>query len=573
MPTGSTILDAAERLNIHIPTLCYLKGYERFTSCMICIVHDMDSDRLVPSCSMPAESGMRIETDNEKVRDARKDTLDFLLSEHVGDCEAPCRLACPASMDISQMIRQIKEKDFAGAIETIKRDIALPAVLGRICPAPCEKVCNRKFYDTPVPICHLKRFAADVDLARKTPYRPEIKDKSGKKVAVVGGGPTGLSSAYYLQQEGHDCFIYNSGVQPGGMLRYGVPDEKLPKSVLDDDIRQITKLGARFYNGAVLGKDIQWNELKKKYDAVVMAIGTIEEPGLFENSGIELSNRGIVINKRTFETTVPGIFAGGNVVGESRMAVRACAHGKGIAYSVNQFLNNEPVTGSPRRFNSRMGKLQSGEVEEFLPPATRAPWQGAPICGLMEESVSRYSAKPDALLIGSPRRGAPGPPEKLFTIKGFTEPEAIKESSRCFSCDCGKPNSCKLRQYAEEYDAEQRRFKLSTRKKFERVIQHDLVIYEPGKCIKCGICVRITKNAGETFGMTFVNRGIDARVEPPFNEPLSKALKKTAEKCIEACPTGALSWKDRSNEKFFGGPGGDFTKKPPGRRRQKHEQT
>ena len=555
MPTGSTILDAAEKLNIHIPTLCYLKGYERFTSCMICVVHDINSDRLVPSCSMPAESGMRIETDNEKVRDARKDTLDFLLSEHVGDCEAPCRLACPANMDIPQMIRQIKEKDFASAIETIKKDIALPAVLGRICPAPCEKVCNRKFYDTPVSICHLKRFAADIDLARKTPYHPEIKGKTGKKVAIVGAGPTGLSSAYYLQQEGHDCFIYNSGAQPGGMLRYGVPDEKLPKSVLDDDIRQITKLGARFYNDTTMGKDIQLNELKNEYDAVVMATGTIEEPGLFENSGIELSNRGIVINKRTFETTVPGIFAGGNAVGESRMAVRACAHGKGIAYSINQFLNNEPVTGPPRRFNSRMGKLQEGEVEEFLPSATRG-----------------------AFLKNRP----PGPPEKLF-IKGFTEPEAIRESSRCFKCDCGKPDSCKLRQYAEEYNAEQRRFKLSTRKTFERIIQHDLVIYEPGKCIKCGICVRITKNAGETFGMTFVNRGIDARVEPPFKEPLSKALKKTAEKCIEACPTGALSWKDRSNKKFFGGSRGAILQKsPPGsqrvhvpraRRRQKHEQT
>jgi ferredoxin len=415
-------------------------------------------------------------------------------------------------MDIPQMIRQIKEKDFAGAIETIKRDIALPAVLGRICPAPCEKVCRRKSYDAPVSICYLKRFAADIDLAREFPYRPEVKDKTGKKVAVVGAGPAGLSAAYYLQQEGHDCFIYNSGAQPGGMLRYGVPDEKLPKSVLDDDIRQITKLGALFYNGAALGRDIQWNELKNEYDTVIMATGTIEEPGLFENSGIELSNRGIVINKRTFETTVPGIFAGGNAVGESRMAVRACAHGKGIAYSVNQFLNNEPVTGPQRRFNSRMGKLQNDEVEEFLPPAARGSFEKPPL-----------------------------DPAKLF-IKGFTEPEAIKKSSCCFNCDCGKPDSCKLRQYAEEYHAEQRRFKLGTRKKFERIIQHELVIYEPGKCIKCGICVQITKNAGETFGMTFVNRGIDARVEPPFKEPLSEALKETAEKCIEACPTGALSF-------------------------------
>lgn len=508
VPAGSTILEAAEKLNIRIPTMCYLKGHQPFTSCMICVVHDVGSDRLVPSCSMPAEPGMRIETDNINVRNARKDTLDFLLSEHVGDCEAPCRLACPANMDIPRMIRQIKEKDFDGAIETIKRDIALPAVLGRICPAPCEKVCNRKFFDAPVSICLLKRFAADIDRAREYPYRPEVKKKTGKKVAIIGSGPTGLSSAYYLQQEGHDCFIYGESGPPGGTLRDVFPEDKFFQLALDDDIRQIAKLGARFYNGAELGEDIQWDELKKEYDAVVMAIGTIDEPGLFENSGIELSDRGIVIDKRTFETTVPGIFAGGNAVaGESKMAVRSCAHGKGIAYSVNRFLADEPVTGLPGRFNSRMGKPLECEVEELGKNAGKHP------------------------------RIIPG---DGFS-RGYTEPEAISESSRCFDCGCGKPDSCKLRLYAEEYDAEQRRFKLDERKKFERVIQHEAAVYEPGKCIKCGICVRITKDAGETFGMTFVNRGIDARVEPPFNEPLSEALKETAVKCIDACPTGALS--------------------------------
>jgi ferredoxin len=534
VPEGSTILEAAEKLHITIPTLCYLNGYERFTSCMICVVHEINSDRLLPSCSMTVEQGMEIETDNEKVREARKDTLDFLLSEHVGDCEAPCRRACPANMNIPQMIRQIKEKQFADAIITVKKDIALPAVLGRICPAPCEKACNRKSYDSPVSICYLKRFAADVDLALDSPYRPEIKKKSGKKVAIVGAGPTGLSAAYYLIQEGHECFIYDGNPQPGGMLRYGVPDEKLPKPVLDREIEQIFALGVKFFPGYLLGKDIYLEELKNKYDAVVLAIGTIK-PGVFENSDIELSPRGIAVNKSTFETTVPGIFAGGNAVAEGKMAIRALAHGKEISYSVNQFLNKLTITGPPQRFDSRIGKLSDDELNEFLPPAARG--------ALFEKTAPLGPVKH---------------PQKLL-INGYMKSEAIDESSRCFNCDCRKPDSCKLRQYAEEYHANQRRFKLSTRKKFERIIQHDQVIYEPGKCIKCGLCVQITKKANEKFGLAFVNRGFDSRIETPFNEPLSQALQKTAKECVEACPTGALS--------FFasGGQGGSFREnRPPG---------
>jgi ferredoxin len=484
---------------------------------MICVVHEIKTDQLLPSCSAKVASGMRIETENEKVREARKDALDFLLSEHVGDCDAPCRRACPAHMNIPLMIRQIKDEQLENAIRTVKKDIALPAVLGRICLAPCENGCHRKSYDSAVSICSLKRYVADVDLAQEPPFCPASKAHSGKKVAIIGAGPTGLSAAYYLLQDGHACHVYDSNPQPGGMLRYGVSDKDLPKAVLDLEIERIAELGAEFLMKRSLGDQLRLDNIRKAYDAVVIAVGKIN-PREFETSGLELSPRGISINTRTFETNVPGVFAGGNAISEARMAIRAVAHGKNLAYYVNQFLETEAVTGPPRRFHSMLGKIREEEVREFM-----------------------KEAEGDERII--PKGGFKD---------GYAYEEAVKESQRCYGCDCRAPESCKLRQYSEVYQANQRRFTFVERKRFQKNIQHDDVIYEPGKCIKCGLCVQITKKAGEKLGLTFVDRGFDVRVETPFGEPLSQGLKNVAGDCISACPTGALSWRDRNkNEDTF----------------------
>ena len=506
--TGSTVLSAAETLGIAIPALCHSNAYKPNTSCMICVVHELKTDSLILACSMPAREGMHIETDNERVRDARRDTLNLLLSEHVGDCEAPCQRACPANMNIPLMIWQIKERNFKEAIITVKKDIALPAVLGRICPAPCESGCHRKNYDNPVSICSLKRFVADVDLAKESPYRPDIKPKSGEKVAIIGAGPTGLSAAYYITQFGHECCIYDRNNKPGGLLQYGVPDEKLPKSVLDEEIEQILALGVELRMEKTLGKDFNVNELKDDYNAVVFAMGKTDL-NVLKNSKIELSSRGIVVNRKTYETTIPGVFAGGNTISEGKMAIRSVAHGKFIAHSVNQFVNGWTVTGYPQRFNSILGKLQNGEAEEYFKEA---------------EAFDRI------IPAVSPKTG--------YSVK-----EAIKESKRCFHCDCRKPESCKLRQYSKEYGANQKRFKFGKRKRFQKIVQHDLINFEPGKCIKCNLCIEITKKAGEKFGFTFINRGFDVQLAVPFNESLNNGLQKVAKECVKACPTAALAWR------------------------------
>jgi NADPH-dependent glutamate synthase beta subunit-like oxidoreductase/ferredoxin len=506
---GASILQAANQLGITIPTMCYMAGLPHNTSCMICVVENIDTGKLIPSCSARVEEGMHIETENERIREFRKDTLDLLLSEHVGDCQAPCQRICPAYMNIPLMIRQIQQQEWSGAIKTVKAEIALPAVLGRICPAPCENGCTRKQHDEPLSICLLKRIVADIDLVSDTPYKPECAAPSGKRVAIVGAGPGGLSAAYYLAQCGHKCVIYDQNEQPGGNLFYAVPDEALAKDVLLNEIDQIRSLGIDFKMQTTLGRDIQLTDLQTNYDAVVLTTGDID-PDLFENTNLDATARGLKVNRKTCATNVDGIFAGGSLISSSQMAVRAVGHGKTIAFSVDQYLRGETITGRPTRFNSLLGRLQTGEAEQFL----------------------KDSSKSDRL----------SPTESKI---GLTEDQAVQEAERCFHCDCRKQESCKLRLYADAFDASQSRFKVATRNVFERHVQHDLVVFEPGKCIKCGLCIEIAAQAQEKFGLAFINRGFDVKISIPFNEALDRGLAKVAQECADACPTAAISTRDR----------------------------
>ncbi len=508
---GATILDAAERLGISIPTMCHLRGHEATTSCMVCVVKVAGVNGLVPACGTVVRDGMQVESDCELVFKARKAALELLLSDHVGDCMGPCRMGCPARMDIPLMIRQIAAGELKDAIATVKRDIALPAVLGRICPAPCEKVCRRKQHDEAVSICLLKRYVADVDLQSAQSYSPTPAPKQGKRVAVIGAGPAGLAAAYYLQLDGFDCTVFDEHEEPGGMLRYAVTERNLPRDVLTAEIAQITKLGVTFKLRTRVGIAILLDEIREQFGAVFLATGELKA-GDVDALGIDASPDGVKIDPRTGATNIPGVFAGGDVVRKRRLAVRAVADGKEAAESIRQYLAGEQVVGPAKVFNSRMGKLGDGEMEAFL-----------------------RSADPHSRL--QPSR----------PVEGFTHEEARSESLRCLHCDCRKPDRCLLRRYAQAYDAKQTRYK-ADRGPFVQQLQHPNVIYEPGKCIDCGICIQIASALGEPLGLTFVGRGFDVRVAVPFGESLAEGLRVAGAACVNACPTGALAFKDSAGK-------------------------
>ncbi|MEA3408818.1 MAG: 2Fe-2S iron-sulfur cluster-binding protein, partial [Candidatus Eisenbacteria bacterium] len=274
--SGITILEAARANDIEIPTLCNDEQLEPFTSCWVCAVKLEGMRRYVPSCGTRVRAGMKIWTDTEDVRAVRKMALELLLSNHRGDCVAPCKAACPAGVDVQGYIALIAQGQYREATKLVKDVNPFPLSIGRVCTRPCETDCRRNAVDGPVAIDYLKRFAADWDIEHENPYSPAVPPSTGKKVAAVGAGPASLTLAYYLRQKGHDVTVFEALPAPGGMLRYGIPEYRLPKSTLDAEVGLITGLGAEVHYERAMGRDFTLADLfAEGYDAVFLGLGAM----------------------------------------------------------------------------------------------------------------------------------------------------------------------------------------------------------------------------------------------------------------------------------------------------------
>lgn len=464
---GSTVLTAARALGLDIPTLCYLEKCGPLNSCLVCVVKI--NGKLVPSCGTKVEPGMVVESETEEVHAARRTALELLFSDHVGDCLSPCHRLCPLGLNVPVMIRQIQTGKLEEANATVRGALPLAGVLGRLCHHPCEQGCRRGTWDDPAAIRDMERFVTDWESqqtkppggsssTRQTGGRvPSRHAASAKSVVIIGAGPAGLTAAYHLLRTGHNVTVVDRHDRAGGSLR-GVAEEQLPAAVLAREAACLAEAGVEFKLGVELGDQITLDGLSRGFDAILLTTGETA-PAEAEKLGVTMVGTGIKADPNTCQTPLRKVFAAGAAVKPVKQLVRAMAEGRAAAECVHRFLSGQPVRRPEKPFSSIMGRLDTGELRKFLATANAG--------------------------------GCVTPCDRCA---GLNRKEAATEATRCLHCDCRSSGNCLLQHYAQVYGAEASRFR-TERRTFEQQVQPGGIIFEPGKCILCGICVKLTELA------------------------------------------------------------------------------
>ncbi len=271
---SQTLLSVAADNGItDIPNMCDDGELEPTATCRMCLVHIEGVSQPLPSCTTAAMPGMVVRTKSDELFHIRRTNLELLLSDHNAYCQPPCQVDCPTHIDIPGYLELIAKGSMKEAARLVKEVLPFPYILGLTCPAPCQKACRRALVEEEIAICRMHGHAAETCLL--DPPHPFPQDPpTGKKIAIIGSGPGGLTCAYYLALKGHYCKVFEMMPQPGGMLRYGIPEYRLPKDVMDRELQHVWDLGVDLQLNVKLGVDFTIDDLfAQGFDAVYLAIG------------------------------------------------------------------------------------------------------------------------------------------------------------------------------------------------------------------------------------------------------------------------------------------------------------
>ena len=305
---GQTVLSVAVDNGIlDIPNLCNDEKLEPTSACRMCLVEIEGAERPLPSCNTPATPGMVVRTKSDQLKHIRRTNLEMMLSDHNAYCQPPCQVGCPTHIDIPGYLELIARGQNREAARLVKEVLPFPYILGLTCPAPCQEVCRRGLVEEEIAICRMHGYAAEQCMDDPPhPYPQEAP--TGKRVAIVGAGPCGLTAAYYLALMGHYCKVYEMQPQPGGMLRYGIPEYRLEKNMIDKEFEGVWQLGVDAQYNVKLGEDFTIDDLfAQGFDAVFLGIGawTSNELGLPGQDNPDVVNAIRYLIDKTMGVTQP----------------------------------------------------------------------------------------------------------------------------------------------------------------------------------------------------------------------------------------------------------------------------
>src|SRR6266702_4787449 len=273
---GEAILRAAQRAGFEVPTLCVDEKLAPAAACRMCLVEIEGYHRPMPSCHLPVEPGMKITQASDSLFKLRKQNLEYILSDHNAYCMPPCQVSCPTHIDIPGYLELMSKGQHVEAARLVKEVLPFPYMLGLVCPKPCQEVCRRGLVEEEIAICQCHGYTGELVMEMEqapTPF-PQLA-ATGKRVAVVGAGPAGMTAAYYAALKGHAVTVFDMMENQGGIARYGIPEYRLPKVKLDKELNSVWQLrDTDFKGGTKLGRDFSLDDLfTQGYDAVFLGLG------------------------------------------------------------------------------------------------------------------------------------------------------------------------------------------------------------------------------------------------------------------------------------------------------------